>query len=172
MYCFTETWLNTFSNPTLFEIQKNDLTCLRNDRSEAKKGGDLMLLLPKTLNAKLRTDFEDMNEHCESMWVQFTHLKTRRKFMINLSYCPNKKFADEFLENLARGIDRAVSKNMTVKLVGDYVLIYWDQSDRSKIDAVAFPYDLNINNVSHASRIVNKKGTLIDYIITYGSLTI
>ena len=26
IYGFTETWLNTFSNPTLFEIQKSDLT--------------------------------------------------------------------------------------------------------------------------------------------------
>ena len=174
IYGFTETWLNTFSNPTLFEIQKTDLTCLRNDRCEGKKGGALMLLIPKTLNAKLRTDFEDMNENCESMCVQFTHLKTRQKFMINLSYCPNKKFADELLENLARGIDRTVSQNMPVILMGDYKLNYWDQSDCSKIDTVVVPYYLNINNVSHASRIGNKKGTLIDYdyIITDGSLKI
>ena len=128
-----------------------------------------MLLIPKTVNAKLRTDFEDMNENCESMWVQFTQLKSRQKFRIDLSYCPNKKFADEFLENLARGIDRAVSQNKPVILIVDYNLNYWDQSDRSKIDTVVFPYDLNINNVSHASRIGNKKGTLIDFIITDGS---
>ena len=91
-----------------------------------------MLLIPNTLNAKLRTDFEDMNGNCESMWVQFTYLKTRQKFMVNFSYCPNKKFADEFLENLARRIDRAVSQNMPVILMGDYNLNYWDQSDRSK----------------------------------------
>ena len=45
--------------------------------------------------------------------------------MINVSYCPNKKFADEFLENLARGIDRVVSQNMPVILMGDYNLNYW-----------------------------------------------
>ena len=28
IYGFTETWLNTFSNPTLFEIEKRDLICL------------------------------------------------------------------------------------------------------------------------------------------------
>ena len=46
------------------------------------------------------------------------------------------------------------------------------QSDRSTIDTVVVPYDLNINNVSHAPIIGNKKGTIIDYIITDGSLTI
>ena len=113
-----------------------------------------------------------MNDNCESMWVQFTHLKTEQKFMINLSYCPNKKFDGEFLESLARRIDRAVSQKMPVILMGDYNLNYWDQSDRSKNDTVVVPYDLNINNVSHASRIGNKKGPLTDYIITEGSLTI
>ena len=64
-YGFTETWLNTFSNPTLYGKQKNDLTCSRNDRGQAKKGGGLIMLIPKTLNAKLRTDFEDINGNCE-----------------------------------------------------------------------------------------------------------
>ena len=126
-----------------------------------------MLLIPKTLNAKLRTVFEDVNENCESMWVQFIHMKIRQKYMINLSYRPNKKFAGEFLENLARGIDRVVSQNMPVILMADYKLNYCDQSDRSKTDTVVVSYNLNMNNVSHASRI-GKKGTLIDYVITDG----
>ena len=77
IYGFNETRLDTFSYPALFELQKKDLTSLRNDRGEAKKGGVLMLLIPKTLNAKLRTDFEDNKENCQNMWVQFTHQKTR-----------------------------------------------------------------------------------------------
>ena len=80
IYGFKETWLKTFSILTLFEIQKNCLTCLRNGRGDAKKGEVLML----------RTDFEYMNKNCESMWVQFTHLKTRQKLLINLSYCLKK----------------------------------------------------------------------------------
>ena len=136
------------------------MTCLRNDRVEAKKSG-LMLLIPKTLNAKLRTDFEDLDGNRESMCVQFTHPKTTQKFVINLSYCPNKKFADEFFENLARRIGRAISQNMPEILMGDYNLNYWDQSDRSKIDTVVVPYDLNIDNASHASRIGNKREHLL-----------
>ena len=38
--------------------------------------------------------------------------------------------------------------------------------------SVVVPYDLNINNVSHAPIIGNNKGTIIDYIITDESLTI
>ena len=49
-------------------MQKNDLTCLRNGRGAAKKGGGLMVLIPKTLNAKLRSDFENMTENCETKW--------------------------------------------------------------------------------------------------------
>ena len=56
--------------------------------------------------------------------------------------------------------------------MGDYNLSYWDQSDCSKIDTVVVPYDFDIKNVSHASIIENKKATLIDYIITDGSLRI
>ena len=64
--------------------------------------------------------------------------------MINLSYCPKKKFADEFLENLARGIDRVVFQNMPVILMGEYNLNYWDPSDPSKIDTAVVPYNLNV----------------------------
>ena len=53
--------------------------------------------------------------------------------------------------------------------MGDYNLNYCDHTDRSKNDTVVVPYDLNINNVSHASRIGIKKGTITDYIITDGS---
>ena len=58
-------------------------------------------------------------------------------------------FADEFLENLARGIDRTVSQHRPVILMGDYILNYWEQSDRSKIDTVVIPYDWNIKNMCH-----------------------
>ena len=109
----------------------------------------------------MRTDFEDMDGNCESMCVQFTHPKTKQKFVINLSYCPNKKFADEFFENLARGIGRAISQNMREILKGPYNLNYWDQSDCSKIDTIVVPYDLNINNASHASGIENKREHLL-----------
>ena len=83
-----------------------------------------MLLIKKTMIAKLRTDLEDLNENCESIVGTIYLPKIRQKFMINLSYCPKTNFADKFLENLARGVDPAVSQNMPVILMRDYNLNY------------------------------------------------
>ena len=69
MYGFTETWLNTFPKPTFFGIQKNNLTYSQKHSGEAKNSGVLMLLIPRTLTAKLFADFEDVFENCESMRV-------------------------------------------------------------------------------------------------------
>ena len=56
--------------------------------------------------------------------------------------------------------------------MGDYKMKFFDPSDRSEIGTVVLTHKLNINNVSHATRLGNKEGALFDYTLTDGSLTI
>ena len=92
--------------------------------------------------------------------------------MFNLSYCPNKKFAEAFLENLDRGIDRAVYQNVRVFFLVDNYVNYWDPTNFSTADTIVFPFQLNINNVSHATRGWNNKGIWIVNNSTERPLTI
>ena len=71
---------------------------------------EAMLLKREKINAKLPVGLEVIFDYCKSLWVQVAQPNTRRNFVVKFSYCPNNKFAENFLENLAREIDRAITQ--------------------------------------------------------------
>ena len=77
-----------------------------------------------------------------------------------------KKLVKMFLEKLVLGIDLAMAEGKSVILAGDYNLNYFAKRDRSLLQSVISPYDLNPTNNDTATRITNSSSTLIDYIIT------
>ena len=97
-------------------------------------------------------------------WVEHTK---KKKFVLNLSYCPEKKLVKMFLEKLVLGIDLAMAEGKSVVLAGDYNLNYFAKRDRNLLQSVISPYDLKPSNIDTATRMINSSSTLIDYTITY-----
>ena len=123
------------------------------------------MYIPKLLKPRLRNDlncFPDTN--FKSLWVELSIQK--KKCVLNLSYCPEKKLLKMFLEKLVLGIDLDMAEGKSVKLAGDYNLNYFAKRDRSLLQSVISPYDLKPTNNNTATRMTNSSSTLIDYIIT------
>ena len=81
----------------------------------------MIMYIPKSLKPRLRDDlncFPDAN--FESLWVELCIQK--KKCVLNLSYCPEKKLVKMFLEKLVLGIDLAMAEGKSVILAGDYNL--------------------------------------------------
>ena len=83
-----------------------------------------MALIPKTLSPKIRPQLNrfDLNVF-DSLWINLT-LPDKTQALLNVAYCPNKKYTDSFLEQLALNIDTAVTENKKIIMVGDYNINY------------------------------------------------
>ena len=92
-----------------------------------------MLWKRNKINAKLRADIEVIFDYYKSMWVQVAQPNTRRNFEVKFSYCPNKKFANNFLENLAREIDRAICQIIQKPLLETIVWIIGTRQAAQKL---------------------------------------
>ena len=62
-----------------------------------------MILIPKILHPKLRTDLNLFHQKYDSIWVEFkiSKNKTERSTLLNISYIPNKSNKTEFVHELA-----------------------------------------------------------------------
>ena len=90
----------------------------------------------------------------------------KKKCVLNLLYCPEKKLVKIFLEKLLLGIDLAMVEGKSVKHAGDYNINHFANHDRNLLQFVISPYDLKPSNINTATRMTNSSLTLIHYIIT------
>ena len=103
------------NNEKLWEVN-NRFKGFRFDRksNEKKKGGGVILAVPKSLNPKKRPDLSHMSKNIfECLWIEckLTNLLSEKsRQLINISYNPQKKHYNSFLEELSTSIDYAITE--------------------------------------------------------------
>ena len=105
----------------------------------------------------------------ESLWIECkltNSLSEKSRQLINISYNPQKKHYNSFLEELSTSIDYAITEKKPLVLMGDYNIDYFDKRERECLETILTLYGLNVMNKDHATRVQNQSRTLIDYIIT------
>ena len=132
-----------------------------------KKGGDVMLLIPKIFSPKLRKDLNKFSVEFENIWAELKINKRKTQnttFLHNVTYSLNKT-KQILLEQLVTNIDNAIVKGHNIILRGDYNNIYLNSKEEEKIDSKLVPYHLEIQNKTEATLIckVSKTATLIVY---------
>ena len=118
----TETWLDTD-----FNIENNFLTAshtffgkCRSEKTGAAKGGGVGIFVPKKFTADIKSSLETVDESFfESFWVEITDPLTE-KLLVNVSYCPNKRLGEYFLNQLSTELSGAYSVTDNVILLRDY----------------------------------------------------
>ena len=105
----------------------------------------------------------------ESLWIECkltNSLSEKSRQLINISYNPQKKLYNSFLEELSTSIDYAITEKKPLVLMGNYNIDYFDKRERECLETILTPYGLNVMNKDHDTRVQNQSRTLIDYIIT------
>ena len=100
----------------------------------------------------------------ESLWINLT-LPDKTPALLNVAYCPNKKYTDSFLGQLALHIDTAVTELKKTIMVGEYNINYHNHREKVKLDTILVPYGLKVQN-NDPTRTNNNKSTQIDFIIS------
>ena len=150
----------------------NRFKFFRYDRKskEKKKGGGVILAVPKSLNPKKRPDLNHVSKNIfESFWIECkltNSLSEKSRQLINISYNQQKKHYNSFLEELSTSIDNTITEKKPLVLMGDYNINYFDKKERECLETILTPYGLNVMNKDHATRVQNQSRTLIDFIIT------
>ena len=172
VFGFSETWLSSKHPSSFWKINCNLFESYRKDRCKnnvKSKGGGVMLFVPKQFPSKVRQDLvTHSHEVFESLWVEFIVPNGNKSetFLINVSYCPNKSLTTRFLDELALGIDKAISEKKRIILLGDYNINFFDQNERNLLETLIIPYGLSSCNTTTPTRIFKKCRSLIDYVIS------
>ena len=161
----TETWLDTDWN-----IESNFLTAshtffgkCRSGKTGASNGGGVGIFVPKKFTANIKSSIETVDESFfESIWVEITD-PLIEKLYVNVSYCPNKRLGEYFLDQISTELSRAYSVTDNVILLGDYNLNYLNKTEKRKLDIFASNSGLEIVNLWDATRCTDKTFTLIDH---------
>ena len=152
IFCFTETWLTSNDHDDFYNPKKDQYMRFRFDRVKegvSKKGGGVMLLIPKIFAPKLRNDLNKFSVDFESIWAELkiNNRKTQNTtILLNVTHSPNKNKTDIFLEQLATNIDNAIVKGHKIILMGDYNINYLNSKEKEKWDSILLPYHLEIQN--------------------------
>ena len=164
IYGLTEKGLTSTDSNSFYNHYPYQFDILRCDR-QAKKGGGLLLLVPKFCNSKIRNDFNNMSKSFESLWIE-CKLSSHKSILIIISYSPNKQFCSKFLDELFLCIEKASTENKSICLIGDYNINYLNNKENQNLDTIILPYDLHLMNSRTATRHQNGSCSLLDYIIT------
>ena len=156
---FCETWLTENNEKKLWEFSPKIFKTFRTDRNKTcsikTKGGGVMILVPKHLNPKERPDLNQIDPaYFESLWVECNlpgNGKTRQ--LINISYCPQKSLKVFFIEQLACSIDKAITENLPITLMGDFNLNYLSRRARDDLDTILVSYNLAPKNTTLPTRV-------------------
>ena len=115
VYGFPGTWLKEEDSQSFWELKKDLFKTYRSDRKTTLKdrGGGVMLVVPKSLNRKLRKYLNHLNKNLfESLWIECNlnnNTANKKKRLININYNPTKSLTDSFLEEFSSRIDFAVT---------------------------------------------------------------
>ena len=169
IFGFTETWLKMNDDIRFWEVRSENFQCFRKDRNlslhDKTSGGGLLLYIPRSFKPKERSDLKTISEsRFESIWVECEFIK--KKYLINISYCPTKHLSEMFLSELALGIDCAAAENKRIILMGDYNIDFFQKNEKRKLETLFIPYGLVSCNTKIGTRQSINKTALIDYIIT------
>ena len=142
IFCFTETWLTSNDHDNFYNPMKDQYLCFRFERAKegiSKKGGGVMLLVPKIFSPKLRKDLNKFSADFESIWaeIKVNNRKTQNTILLNVTFSPNKNKTDIFLEQLATNIDNAIVKGHNIILMGDYNINYLNSWEQEKLDSIS-----------------------------------
>ena len=96
----------------------------------SSKGGSVLLIVPRKRNPKLRVDLAFKSTLFDTLWVERICRKIKKVYLINISYNPKKLLYEEFLEQSARSIDRAITENKTIIMMGDYNINYLENKEK------------------------------------------
>ena len=119
--------------------------------------------MSRKFTADIKPSLETVDESFfESIWVEITDPLTE-KLLINVSYCPNKRLGEYFLDQLSTEVSGAYSVTDNVFLLGDYNLNYLNKTEKGKLDVFASNSGLEIVNLRDATRGTDKTFTLIDH---------
>ena len=166
----TETWLDNDDNLEPWKIG-GDRHCVfaqhRNkETSGHNKGGGVMLIIPSHMQPILREDLSTVSTSAfESLWVEFRLPTCKSKALINVAYCPHKRYSSCFFEQMASDISAVYSESKQVYLLGDYNVDYLEDFDQRKMKEFLNNLDLTIINTVAPTRITDQTSTLIDHFI-------
>ena len=96
-----------------------------------------MLIVLRKLNLMLRFDLAFKSTLFDTLWVEITCPKIKKNYLINISYNPKKLLYEEFLEQTARSIDRAITENKTIIMMGTIISIIW-KTKKSRVYKQSF----------------------------------
>ena len=125
IYGISETWLKETDDLELWKNNPNNFKTFRADRDTPTEecGGGVMLIIPSSLNPKMRNDLNYMNKKkFESLWVQCcvnNNSSNKQKQLIMFSYNPNKSLYHQFLEELSVSKDHAIVEMKPLTFIGD-----------------------------------------------------
>ena len=167
IFAVTETWLNNDDTPATFAVDSTHFKVFSANRyftANRAKGGGVLLLIPKYLNPKLRSDISELCDTFESLWVECkSPCEPNKNILINVSYCPHKHLVDCFFDQLAADVSAAYNEGKEVYLFGDYNCNYLQKPEAEKINALLSNLDLHIVNTDTPTRIGDNSKTLIDH---------
>ena len=144
IFAITETWFTESDSPSAWCVDHDTYEVFFQNRNLSftgrSKGGGVMLLIPKSLKPKLRTNLAEIQPMFESLWVECNSVHASGdRVLINVSYCPHKCYNDVFFDQLASDVSAAYSERKEVFLLGDYNCDYLNSNDANKISV--FPED-------------------------------
>lgn len=163
----TETWLNSNSNPHVFNIPGYHFEC----RSRQGRAGGVALYLNDIFSYNVNDDFSIFEDGCfESLFIE-VQVQTNpnlKNIIIGVIYRPpNQNNINKFLEYYERTVSQIVSKGFTCFILGDFNL---DLLNKHSEYVQSF---LNLNStyllynlIDQPTRIAANSNTLIDNIFT------
>lgn len=168
-----ETFFDDNIDSKPWQVDSSVFEVFRNDRDKEatglSKGGGVLILVPTMLKPKQRPDLNILTrKHFESLWVEMdyhTETKTTR-CLVNLAYSPNKNLASTFLNEMIANVNKVLTENKPLVLMGDYNIDYLSSVDKSKLDTLLSLFDLHVSNSHTPTRQTAHSATLIDHILT------
>ena len=162
-----ETWLSSENDSKLWEIDGKKPLSFRRDRNlseiSKKRGGGVMLLVPKCLKPRIRNDLK-MNTSFEALLLEISLVNIELIVGVGVVYSPQKNLSSEILDELVFKIDKVFTMGCKFVLMGDFNINYLNMNEKSFLNTNLTPYSLQPCNQSVPT--MQNFTSLIDYIIT------
>ena len=85
------------------------------------------------------------------MWVEYSSTGSGTKAVVAVLYNPFKSLMDSFLNTLNRSIDIVAAEGKSLTIMGDFIINYLKESERTNLSTVFNPYGLKVCLPKHFS---------------------